>query len=101
MEMGARRSRNVRLTSNHAGRLAWKLPRTAPPHLSLALVLLGSIERDRHGERDMERTSEETRGCGKREKEGEKKRKGKGRKKERKEKKWKKKKIEKVGENKG
>jgi hypothetical protein len=69
MEMGARRSRNVRLTSNHAGRLAWKLPRTAPPHLSLALGALREIDM----ERETDRTSEETRGCGKRDKEGEKK----------------------------
>jgi hypothetical protein len=49
MEMGVRRSRNARPTSTHAGRLARKLPLTAPPHLGLALVLLGSIERE--GER--------------------------------------------------
>jgi hypothetical protein len=46
MEMGARRRRNARPTSTHAGRLARKLPHTASPHLGLTLVLLWSIERE-------------------------------------------------------
>jgi hypothetical protein len=36
MEMGAKRSRNARPMSTHVGRLARKLPLTAPPRLGLA-----------------------------------------------------------------
>jgi hypothetical protein len=55
--MGARRRRNARPTSTHAGRLARKLPHTASPHLALTLrwFFYGALrerEIDRHGERE-------------------------------------------------